>query len=71
VRIGLYRGTYDRSCASAYPNSATATLHGQGILGLASSLTSIEPRNALVLDVSRSPQQLAAEVIASLHQSPL
>jgi len=26
-----------------------------------------EPPNALALDVSRSPQQLAAEVIASLH----
>src|SRR5712672_2030769 len=29
----------------------------------------LEPRNALVLDVSRSPQQLAAEAIASLHLS--
>jgi gluconate kinase len=32
-----------------------------------------EPRNALLLDVWRSPQQLAAEAIAGLHlsQSPL
>jgi gluconokinase len=70
VRIVYLRGTYD--VMRQRIEFRHGHFAGQGILaGQFADLE--EPRNALVLDVSRSPQQLAAEVIASLHlsESPL
>lgn len=70
VRIVYLRGTYD--VMRQRIESRHGHFAGEGILaGQFADLE--EPRDALVLDVSRSPQQLAAEVIASLHlsESPL
>jgi gluconokinase len=70
VGIVYLRGTYDLMRQRI--EFRHGHFAGQGILaGQFADLE--EPRNALVLDVGRSPQQLAAEVIASLHlsQSPL
>jgi gluconokinase len=70
VGIVYLRGTYD--VMRQRIESRHGHFAGEGILaGQFADLE--EPRNAAVLDVSRSPQQLAAEVIASLHlsESPL
>jgi len=70
VRIVYLRGTYD--VMRQRIEFRHGHFAGEGILaGQFADLE--EPRDALVLDVSRSPQQLAAEVIASLHlsESPL
>ena len=70
VRIVYLRGTYD--VMRQRIEFRHGHFAGQGILaGQFADLE--EPRNALVLDVSRSPQQLAAEVVAglSLSGSPL
>jgi gluconokinase len=70
MRIVYLRGTYD------VMRQRIELRHGHfaGEDILAGQFADLEePRNALVLDVSRSPQQLAAEAIAGLHlsQSPL
>jgi gluconokinase len=70
VRIVYLRGTYD--VMRQRIEFRHGHFAGQGILaGQFADLE--EPRNAVVLDVSRSAQQLAAEVIAGLHlsESPL
>jgi gluconokinase len=70
MRIVYLRGTYD--VMRQRIELRRGHFAGQDILaGQFADLE--EPRNALVLDVSRSAQQLAAEVIASLQlcESPL
>ena len=70
MRIVYLRGTYH--VMRQHLESRHGHFAGEAILaGQFADLE--EPHNALVLDVSRSPQQLAAEAIAGLHlsESPL
>ena len=66
MRVVYLRGTYE--VMRHHIESRHGHFAGEDILaGQFADLE--EPHNALVLDVSRSPQQLAAEVIVSLHLS--
>ena len=66
MQIVYLRGTYD--VMRHHIESRHGHFAGESILaGQFADLE--EPHNALVLDVSRTPQQLASEIIASLHLS--